>query len=449
MMVIDRRMMLRGSLVSLGSLGLVVAGEGLSGFLAPASAATSGRTWAPVSYFYPTNAGWDVIEANADLLGPVVLDKDSGDWAAYSAEFASRFSSTSSAGIGGRLAYVKTQYAVASLPPDDPARDGVPNPDRYTKDYVLTQLAHAVSWYGPGVTGVFLDEVVNGFTASQAARCPWYADLIATIRSTYGSGFTVVLNPGCPVAACVADLDADIEMVFEGAADDYLAMDTSTLVNAAMAAHPAAKWWQVVQSVTTSNVDDVARRLAGLPVAHAYLTDGVLYEGSGGQWQPEGDPYASICSSFCLEATRRWIEGGYDAASPASSPVMTMTSAWGTLRLYQNTAGASFKVGDRVAYHATVESAVTPRCDWVYQASNMVDGQTPGGLHLWWAETGVEHPLGGGGLVHVVTAADARRGWFQPALTVRAQQQFTGTRIGSATANSGWCGADGKVTVSA
>ena len=78
-----------------------------------------------------------------------------------------------SAGAKRAVFYVKTQYGVASLPAGDPSRNGVPNPDKYTKEYILGQIAKFTEQYGEVAQGVFLDETINGWGA-QAGRVQWY-----------------------------------------------------------------------------------------------------------------------------------------------------------------------------------------------------------------------------------------------------------------------------------
>ena len=105
-------------------------------------------------------------------------------------------------------------HGVASLAKDDAARNGVPDPDKFTREYIMQLCANLRSQYGDLFRGVFLDEVINGWGA-QSGRAGWYGDLIGEIRRTYGKNFTIAINPGSNITEAVCALDFDVCMSFE------------------------------------------------------------------------------------------------------------------------------------------------------------------------------------------------------------------------------------------
>ena len=279
------------------------------------------RYSSPVTYYWPDyynekqgTSKWAKALKAGSTLGIVILNKDSGNWDEKNEDFGKQASRALGAGAKRAVFYVKTQYGVASLPPQAEARRGVPNPDKYTKEYILDQIAKFVEQYGDVVGGVFLDETINGWGA-QASRVAWYKDLIDTIRSTYGKGFLIVVNAGSNMSQQVCALDFDVAMMFEQDAKKFLNEDAGTpILPDHMRAYPSSRWWAVVHGVTKDNYRQVFEKMDTLPIGHAYITDGVLVEDPdrGGQWQPVGNPYENPPSEQLIRLTSAWIRGTLD-----------------------------------------------------------------------------------------------------------------------------------------
>ena len=215
------------------------------------------------------------------------------------------------AGAKKVLFYIKTQYGVASLPSDDAARKGVPNPDKFTKTYILEQLKRAKKWYGDLVQGVFLDEVINGW-GTTAGRIPWYKDLIDTIRKENGVNFVIGINTGSNISEDVCKLDFDVCMMFEGTPAKFLANDpNSPILPDHMKAYPSTRWWATIHSVTSNNYQQVFDKADDLAIGHLYITDGYLVEDpqNGGQWHPIGNPYENPPGAEIRELIVPWIKG--------------------------------------------------------------------------------------------------------------------------------------------
>lgn len=276
------------------------------------------RYSSPVTYYWPDyydeakgTSKWAKALKAAGTLGIVILNKDSGNWDEKNEDFGKQAARALAAGARRAVFYVKTQYGVASLPSNDPARNGVPNPDKYTKEYILGQIAKFTEQYGEVAQGVFLDETINGW-GDQAGRVQWYKDLIAAIREQYGQSFYIVVNAGSNMSPEMCALDFDTAMMFEQDAGKFLNEDANApVLPDHMRSYPSEKWWAVIHGVTKDNYRQVFEKLDTLPIGHAYITDGVLVEdpNRGGQWEPVGNPYANPPSEQLIKLTSSWIRG--------------------------------------------------------------------------------------------------------------------------------------------
>lgn len=276
------------------------------------------RYSSPVTYYWPDyydeakgTSKWAKALKAAGTLGIVILNKDSGNWDEKNEDFGKQAARALAAGARRAVFYVKTQYGVASLPSNDPARNGVPNPDKYTKEYILGQIAKFTEQYGDVAQGVFLDETINGW-GGQAGRVQWYKELIAAIREQYGPSFYIVVNAGSNMSPEMCALDFDTAMMFEQDASKFLNEDQNApVLPDHMRSYPSEKWWAVIHGVTRDNYRQVFEKLDTLPIGHAYITDGVLVEdpNRGGQWEPVGNPYANPPSEQLIRLTSSWIRG--------------------------------------------------------------------------------------------------------------------------------------------
>lgn len=276
------------------------------------------RYSSPVTYYWPDyyneskgTSKWAKALKAGSTLGIVILNKDSGNWDEKNEDFGKQAQLALSSGAKRAVFYVKTQYGVSSLPAGDPARNGVPNPDKYTKEYILGQITKFTEQYGEVAQGVFLDETINGWGA-QAGRVAWYKDLIDSIRAEHGKGFLIVVNAGSNMSQDVCALDFDVAMMFEQDAAKFLNEDPNTpILPDHMRAYPSNRWWAVVHGVTKDNYKRVFEKADSLPIGHLYITDGVLVEdpNRGGQWEPVGNPYANPPSEQLIRLTSAWIRG--------------------------------------------------------------------------------------------------------------------------------------------
>lgn len=278
------------------------------------------RYYSPASYWWPdfyldqddnpdTHSKWGQLLTMGDALGIVVLNRNSGDWSTFDKDFKEQGERALSAGARRCVFYIKTQYAVATLPEGDKAREGVPDAGKYTKEYILSQVKNAHDQY-PGICqGVFLDETINGW-GEQASRVPFYQDLVSEIRRLYGKQFLIVCNAGSNISEAMVALDVDVYMTYEGTAEKFLKDDpASPLMPAHMASQPSIRWWAVVHDTTQENYRQVFARAESLGYGHLYVTDGKLVMGQGGQWNPDVNPYQNPPSSWIQSLLVPWIKG--------------------------------------------------------------------------------------------------------------------------------------------
>lgn len=278
------------------------------------------RYYSPVTYFWPDyyedgkpgkTSKWASILKFAGSLGIVILNRNSGNWDEFNVDFKKQAELALAAGAKRAVFYVKTQYLSATLPQGDPGRNNVPDVDKYTEEYILSQIEKAKTQYGDVCQGVFLDEAINGWGA-QAGRIPAYKSLIDKIRDRYGKEFLIVINSGSNISEEMCRLDFDVCMMFEKDATAFLNEDQGTpILPDHMKAYPSTRWWAVVHGVTSENYKSVFDKADKLGIAHLYITDGQLREDpqQGGQWAPVGNPYANPPSQHILDLVVPWLKG--------------------------------------------------------------------------------------------------------------------------------------------
>ena len=278
------------------------------------------RYYSPVTYFWPDyyedgkpgkTSKWASILKFAGSLGIVILNRNSGNWDEFNVDFKKQAELALAAGAKRAVFYVKTQYLAATLPAGDQGRANVPDVDKYTEAYILSQIAKAKEQYGDVCQGVFLDEAINGW-GDQAGRIPAYKSLIDKIRAQHGKEFLIVINSGSNISEDMCKLDFDVCMMFEKDASAFLVEDPVTpILPDHMKQYPSTRWWAVVHGVTSENYKSVFDKADKLGIAHLYITDVQLREDPqrGGQWEPVGNPYANPPSQHILDLTVPWLKG--------------------------------------------------------------------------------------------------------------------------------------------
>lgn len=313
---LDRKLELYTTLEASNALTLRV--DALSKTITPFKAGE--RYYSPVTYFWPDyyedgkpgkTSKWASILKFAGSLGIVILNRNSGNWDEFNVDFKKQAELALAAGAKRAVFYVKTQYLAATLPQGDPGRNNVPDVDKYTEEYILSQIEKAKTQYGDVCQGVFLDEAINGWGA-QAGRIPAYKSLIDKIRARYDKEFLIVINSGSNISEDMCKLDFDVCMMFEKDATAFLNEDQGTpILPEHMKAYPSTRWWAVVHGVTSENYRKVFDKADSLGISHLYITDGQLREDPqrGGQWEPVGNPYANPPSDHIHELVVPWLKG--------------------------------------------------------------------------------------------------------------------------------------------
>ena len=313
---LDRKLELYATLEALNGAELRI--DALSKTISPFKPGE--RYYSPVTYFWPDyyedgkpdkTSKWASILKFAGSLGIVILNRNSGNWDTYDKDFDTQAKLALAAGAKRAVFYVKTQYLAATLPAGDPGRANVPDVDKYTEEYILSQIDKAKTQYGDVCQGVFLDEAINGWGA-QASRIPAYKSLIDKIRDRYGKEFLIVINSGSNISQDMCKLDFNVCMMFEKDAAAFLNEDQGTpILPDHMKAYPSTRWWAVVHGVTSENYKSVFDKADKLGIAHLYITDGQLREDpqQGGQWAPVGNPYANPPSQHILDLVVPWLKG--------------------------------------------------------------------------------------------------------------------------------------------
>lgn len=313
---LERELTQRASLKEVNALTLRV--DTLSKTITPFKPGE--RYYSPVTYFWPDyyedgkpdkTSKWAQVLKFAGSLGIVILNRNSGNWDEFNVDFQKQAQLALAAGAKRAVFYVKTQYLAATLPAGDPGRNNIPDVDKYTEAYILSQIDKAKTQYGDVCQGVFLDEAINGW-GGQAGRIPAYKSLIDKIRAKYGKEFLIVVNSGSNISGDMCKLDFDVCMMFEKDAAAFLVEDPGTpILPDHMKAYPSTRWWAVVHGVTSENYKSVFDKADKLGIAHLYITDGQLREDpqQGGQWAPVGNPYANPPSQHILDLTVPWLKG--------------------------------------------------------------------------------------------------------------------------------------------
>lgn len=305
---------------------------------------TGARYYSPVTYYWPDyyngeRSQWNKVLRFGDSLGIVILNRNSGDWQVFDQDFLTQAQLAKGAGVKRTIFYVKTQYGAAG----NPAQwgQGVPNASKFTKEYIMRQLAYCKQHYGALFEGVFLDEFINGWGDHQV-RIPWYKDLVDSIRAEYGPQFTIVGNCGSNCNQGVLNLDVDIFMSYEYTAERYLnPPENSPIHTHEMAKYPGTRFWHVVHDVTEENYKAVFAKAEQLGIGHLYITDGRLVMGAGGQWEPEVNPYAVAPNQWIADLLIPWIKGFLDTRLLAEAVNAKMQGVLARLAALEKAGGAT------------------------------------------------------------------------------------------------------------
>lgn len=283
------------------------------------------KYYSPITYYWPDwyngdRSQWSKILTFGKDLGIVILNRYSGDWEQFDQDFKTQGDLARASGVQRIIYYIKTQYGAAA----DPGRfPDVPNADKFTKEYILAQIAYCKKHYPENFGGVFLDEFISA-DDGDIDRLGWYKDLVDSIRAVYGHEILLVGNVGRKLEEPLLDLDVDTFMVYESYAETYLSTPASEIYPAHYAGQPSYRFWHVIHDVTEANYKQVFAKADSLNVGHLYITDSPLVTGEGGQWSPDVNPYKIAPAEWVLKLVNPWLRGILDTTLLATATAERM-----------------------------------------------------------------------------------------------------------------------------
>lgn len=178
-----------------------------------------------------------------------------------------------------------------------------PKRELRSKGSILTEIATYVQRYR--VDGVFLDEMVNGWSEDEAALIPFYKDLFEEIKNLYGPDFLVVGNPGTNTKEGLLEC-ADVLITFEASAKEYLAAPADKLFPFIYRNYSPARFIHVIHNVEG---EDQARAVVAKAeksnVAHLYLTTDT-FTGVLGSESPSNNPWDNLPEPWLREVNYAW-----------------------------------------------------------------------------------------------------------------------------------------------
>lgn len=236
--------------------------------------------YAPVSYWYPdlgvVDSRWQSV---LDTQPPFALvNPNSGPGTSTDPTYVDLCALLGASGIR-TVGYVSTLWGERS------------------EATILSEIDAYHDWYG--VEGVFFDECPNFWSPNQQGHIDKYTSLRDEIRSTYGSDFFIVHNPGTVPIEAMIPL-ADLHMSFESYATNYL---TNPDYFPSWLQDHAAKMWHVVYGVTEDNAQAVMDKV-GQWASHVYLTDRghdpEQVDDNNAPSTPENNPYLTPPAPWLL-----------------------------------------------------------------------------------------------------------------------------------------------------
>lgn len=247
----------------------------------------------PHSYWQedPASDIWARVMDDPRQTGIVLVNPDSGPGATKQQDWViqSQVIRQSGASVSG---YVSTNYADKG-----PAR----TVGSRGHDKILSEIQQHIDWYG--VTGVFLDEVSNGWNDAQKNDHVWYGELVKKIRAKHGEGFTIIGNCGTVCREEYLPL-FDVVVTYESDAAKYVSTPVKDLHPQVFRRYGHGKFWHMVHDVTSQpQARQVLNRAGEIGVHHLYITDGTNAHTPPALW---GNPYGAPPAGWLHMMQRAW-----------------------------------------------------------------------------------------------------------------------------------------------
>lgn len=192
------------------------------------------------------------------------------------------------------IGYVSTNYADKG-----PAREkGTRN-----KAVILKEIQNYLDWYS--ISGIFLDEVSNGWNDEQSKDHEFYADLVKDIRAKHPD---LLLVGNCGAVPRDQYLDYfDVVVTYEQSAERYLKEAPSNIHPRGFRKHGGEKFWHMIHDVTSPRqAEEILARAAHFGVHHVYLTTDSNYHEPPALW---GNPYDTPPVPWLTALMGQWAEG--------------------------------------------------------------------------------------------------------------------------------------------
>lgn len=275
---------------------------------------TGRNYYSPVTYQWPDfyngdKSHWLKYSAFGNALGIVILNRASGDWSEYDADFHKQGQIIKSAGAKRVVFYIKTLYGAAVDPQkySEEFKQPLSETGKYTHEYIVKTALKVKKEYPEVFGGIFLDEAINGW-GDQSNRVQWYVDLYKKLKTALGEDTLIVINPGSNTVERMMDA-GDVLMSYESTADKYINPTTPNIHPDHYKTYPSWRFWHVIHDVTEENIVQVFDKAKALGVGHLFATDRVLDLGTGDTFNPETHPYDLPPSPWVVEYVRGWVAG--------------------------------------------------------------------------------------------------------------------------------------------
>lgn len=289
------------------------------------------RYWAPVTYWWADQAQpeskWNAVWKHIDSVPFVVLNPKSGVGDQEEADFKALADKVRASGKPN-LGYVKT---VVTFETEDAARV------LREKDEVLAEIKKYRDWYN--VEGVFVDEMVNGWSAQQEPQMQFYIDLYQELKRLYGAEFLVVANPGVNTKPELLGA-ADILLSFENSAEKYLddSEEATPIAPDHYKAEAAGRFWHAIHNVEDAKqLRKILLKASESNVAAIFPTTDT-FTGVQGAEAEDNNPWDNLPASWAIEMAVAWARRQDDIwlAAVETGPSVKDTSAGQLVRTGPN-----------------------------------------------------------------------------------------------------------------
>lgn len=255
----------------------------------------SKRYYAPVTYWWAdqqqAQSNWHHLLQNADAVPFVILNPRSGPGTQAEPDFVD---------LVKRLEWVdkpKIGYVRTTQDFEPKLRT------TRAKETILAEVAKHVEYYK--VDGVFLDEMVNGWTPEQERLIPFYKDLYKQLKKLYGEQFLIVGNPGVVTKPELLEC-ADVLMTFENTAAKYLEAEDNNVAPYHYKAFPPHRFIHVVHNVESKEQAlKVLERMGRSNVASVFLTTDT-FSGILGSESETNNPWDNLPEQWLVDMQLRW-----------------------------------------------------------------------------------------------------------------------------------------------